>query len=61
MKVGDLVVRNMGRRIVFHDMKGIVLDIRQVDNETYYKVAWAKEGKIYMWRREELTLIQSAK
>ena len=63
MKVGDLVVRNMGG-IDFKDMKGIVLGIRQVGNKTHYKIAWAnKDNKLVSdrWRREEFTLIQSAK
>ena len=61
MKVGDLVVRNMGG-IIFKDMKGIVLGIRQVGNKTYYKIAWTKGNLVSdRWGREEFTLIQSAK
>ena len=39
MKVGDLVVRNMGDMALKH-VKGVILTIRQVDGATYYKIAW---------------------
>ena len=39
MKVGDLVVRNMGD-LILKSMKGVILDIRQVGGATYYKIAW---------------------
>ena len=39
MKVGDLVVRNMGG-LILKSMKGVILGIRQVDGATYYKIAW---------------------
>ena len=39
MKVGDLVVRNMGD-VIIKSMKGVILGIRQVGGATYYKIAW---------------------
>ena len=39
MKVGDLVVRNMGG-LILKSMKGVILGIRQVGGMTYYKIAW---------------------
>ena len=39
MKVGDLVVRNMGG-LILKSMKGVILSIRQVSGATYYKIAW---------------------
>jgi len=39
VKVGDLVIR-VHRSITLPHKKGIILSIRQVGGQTYYKIAW---------------------
>ena len=56
MKVGDLVVRNMGD-VIIKSMKGVILGIRQVGGATYYKIAWFGVDMVSdKWQDEEFCL-----
>jgi len=56
VKVGDLVVRNMGD-LILKSMKGVILGIRQVGGRTYYKIAWFGVDRVSdRWQQEEFCL-----